>query len=142
MAAYWAVICIEGGRVASDATMPPAVLALVKAFMAICRPPVLVGRVARFSTQPVSLRESRFEPPIIALVPAIGHNALVQLTARRGKRTGHGRLYRAAFATRLCTATARLLATLGTEVPWWLCAGGQLGPVVHMYAGKARKESQ
>lgn len=38
---------------------------------------------------------------------------------------------------RLCTATARLKATLVHEVTWWLCAGGPMGPVVHLGAGKA-----
>jgi hypothetical protein len=36
-------------------------------------------------------------------------------------------------------ATARLWVTYVRMATWWLCAGGRVGPVVHMCAGKARR---
>jgi hypothetical protein len=47
-----------------------------------------------------------------------------------------------ARATRTSGGCARpplALGAVGRVVTWWLCAGGQVGPVVPMCAGKARR---
>lgn len=58
-------------------------------------------------------------------------------TATAGVVHGELRRRRPRTQQRLCTATAHPGRTCAHKGRWWLCAGGPVGPVVQMCAGKA-----
>lgn len=100
---------------------------------------------------PLCALEPAHRHAVPSLPDSAPHSRCVSSTAEKNRTTAAG--YTAAFGLdhgepsgfsrpstyRGCARPPLAQGHVGPVVTWWLCAGGRVGPVVHMCAGKARR---